>query len=568
MGVFRFFRFITQKYPECLIKLNGTYESCTPPQSKGIYTDWLEFDLNSVFHPVAQKLYSYGTSTQSNTRISLLKPTLNKQISQQDIPEKVLFSEICKRLQNIINIIKPQKGIYFAIDGVAGVSKQSQQRKRRFKSAQENTDNNEKKFDSNVISCGTLFMERLSKYIDIFIQKQMENNPQWKNLNIIFNNQRVIGEGEHKSIHHMKQNPQYSYTIVSPDADLIFLSMGLNNPKIYIFRENIFDDMAAAFFMVSIEVFKKSVLTELKLNDITNKQLTIEDFIIYCFFIGNDFLPQIPSININNQGIENIFALYPIIIKEHGFISQKQNNNYTINKKAMKQLLLELSKQEHQMIINNIKKNKTKWPDKLLMKYTSYSPHKSITIDLENYKKEYYQQKFNGIDTKEISHEYLKGILFVTKYYLDKIPSYTWAYPYFYAPYFKELYEHIDSFDENMTFEESEPLTPLEQLLSIVPGKCSYLLPEPLRFLSTSAESPIIDMFPINFEIDLEGKKNEYECTILLPHIDPERLRDAFNEHKHKLSEYDTQRNKPGKILTYYYDNKNQLIKMLSEPTN
>ena len=42
-------------------------------------------------------------------------------------------------------------------------------------------------------------MDHFSKYIDWYIRKQISENPLWKNLEIIFSNEKVAGEGEQKA---------------------------------------------------------------------------------------------------------------------------------------------------------------------------------------------------------------------------------------------------------------------------------------------------------------------------------------------------------------------------------
>jgi 5'-3' exoribonuclease 1 len=577
MGVIRFFHHLTQKWSSCLIKLNGDIESCESAKSQGVDVDWLELDLNSIYHPVAQSLYKYGQKPD-NKPISFLRQ--RKEVAKPlapIIPEEELFKEICKRIENMRKILSPSVGIYFATDGISGVSKTSQQRKRRFKSCKDASNNNEKSlFDSSSISTGTLFMKRLSKYTNDWVKEEIKINSEWKKLTIIIDDDSIFGEGEHKLIHHMKLNPQYSYVVVSPDADLIFLTLGLHNPKVWIFRENIFDNIPANFFLVDIFIFRECVLKEIKLfekeerNELVNKfnitdaEITnriIEDFIVFTISIGNDFLPQIPTMEIANDGIEVILSIYPKVIKEYGFLTNKQEGVYNFNKQSLKQLFYELSQLEYDMLINNYRNSRSKWPNTILKQYVRYNivtdnikygqPERQLVIDFKGYRNEYYNKKFNNINIETIIHEYLKGMLFVQKYYLDTIPSYTWSYPFHYSPFFIDMFEHIDTFDVEMKFEPSEPFTPLEQLLAVLPGKSAYLLPEPLRFLSNDLNSPIIDMFPIDFDVDLEGKKQEYEGVILLCHVCPMRLKKAFKKVEHLLSDYDKERNKPGKIIIY-----------------
>lgn len=113
----------------------------------------------------------------------------------------------------------------FAIDGVAPKAKMNQQRKRRFRSAIESIEKkikekkiltdwtklgldlpklNESSFDSNVITPGTDFMDRLSIVIKHYIKERLQSDERWKDLNIVFSDSNVPGEGEHKILDYIK----------------------------------------------------------------------------------------------------------------------------------------------------------------------------------------------------------------------------------------------------------------------------------------------------------------------------------------------------------------------------
>jgi 5'-3' exonuclease len=56
-------------------------------------------------------------------------------------------------------------------------------------------------------------------------------------------------------------------------------------------------------------------------------------------------------------------------------------------------------------------------------------------------------------------------------------------------------------------FEIGAPLTPYQQLMGCLPPASSALVPPLYRPLMLSQESPIIQFYPQDFEVDMNGKK-------------------------------------------------------------
>ena len=97
----------------------------------------------------------------------------------------------------------------------------NQQRARRFRSAQDAKEDEEKKaefqkilnasgrgapsnepsapkFDSNVITPGTPFMHFLSQSLKYWVAYKLNKDPGWAKLKIIISDASIPGEGEHK----------------------------------------------------------------------------------------------------------------------------------------------------------------------------------------------------------------------------------------------------------------------------------------------------------------------------------------------------------------------------------
>ena len=95
--------------------------------------DNLMIDLNGLFHNSTQKVFKYGNH---KVPASLLRGKRQKKVGglqkQLDV-----FSDVCKEIENLLNIVGPQKKLILCIDGPAPLSKQNQQRQRRFRSASE-----------------------------------------------------------------------------------------------------------------------------------------------------------------------------------------------------------------------------------------------------------------------------------------------------------------------------------------------------------------------------------------------------------------------------------------------
>jgi 5'-3' exoribonuclease 2 len=77
-------------------------------------------------------------------------------------------------------------------------------------------------------------------------------------------------------------------------------------------------------------------------------------------------------------------------------------------------------------------------------------------------------------------------------------------------------------------------------------------------------ESPILDYYPENFEIDMNGKKMAWQGVALLPFIDQDRLLAAMATCYHELTEDERRRNKWGSNVILTVDG-NSLYEYLEE---
>ena len=207
MGIKHFFSWFRNRFSDCIynLKKGETFrdireEIVSDEEIEGgVEIDNLMIDMNGIFHNSAQKIYQYGNHKPKPRLLGSRAPPKGAGGLQKQLQ---VFQHICETIDSIIHIVKPKKRLILCVDGPAPLSKQSQQRQRRFLSVTRE----ETSFDSNCITPGTKFMDFLSKYIDWYIRKSMstESSP-WANLEVIFSNEKAPGEGEHKLINYIRK---------------------------------------------------------------------------------------------------------------------------------------------------------------------------------------------------------------------------------------------------------------------------------------------------------------------------------------------------------------------------
>ncbi|KGK39546.1 hypothetical protein JL09_g1297, partial [Pichia kudriavzevii] len=135
---------------------------------------------------------------------------------------------------------------------------------------------------------------------------------------------------------------------------------------------------------------------------------------------------------------------------------------------------------------------------------------------------------------------YVEGISWVLLYYYQGCPSWNWYYPYHYAPFAADF---VGLNEFKIEFEQGTPFQPFEQLMSVLPAASNHNLPEVFRSLMSEPDSEIIDFYPEDFEIDMNGEKQSWRGIALLPFIDENRLLSVVRSKYHELTEDEKRRN-------------------------
>lgn len=145
---------------------------------------------------------------------------------------------------------------------------------------------------------------------------------------------------------------------------------------------------------------------------------------------------------------------------------------------------------------------------------------------------------------------YITALQWTLSYYYRGVCSWGWFYPHHYAPYISDIKNFKDL---AIKLEMGKPFLPFQQLLAVLPSASKEHLPKAYHNVMTQADSPIIDYYPVDFETDLNGKKQEWEAVVLIPFIDEKRLLDAMDECADALTDRERNRNIHGPMLKYQY---------------
>jgi len=369
MGVPAFYRWLSEKYPkivqDMLEKRNAVVDgveiplNLLEPNPNGMEYDNLYIDLNGLIHPCSHPEDREAPTTEAE-----------------------MYLNVTKYIDRLFAACRPRRLLFLAIDGVAPRAKMNQQRARRFRAAQEARERVEMMeevvaemtslglslppssgaaWDSNVITPGTEFMSHLSLYLWYYVLDRMNRIPSWRNVKIILSDASEPGEGEHKIMRFIRAqrsqpgyDPNQRHILHGLDADLIMLALATHELHFTILREEVtfgkkkdkvksegqrlLDLESAAISALRpedewvygkplqclhIRILREYLYFEFRVLEQTlpfkfDIERIIDDFVFVCFFVGNDFLPHLPSLDIRDGALDFLIEVYKDLLPSMG----------------------------------------------------------------------------------------------------------------------------------------------------------------------------------------------------------------------------------------------------------
>ncbi|KAI1178220.1 hypothetical protein F4777DRAFT_586841 [Nemania sp. FL0916] len=717
MGIPAAFRWLSTKYPKIIspviedkpiVMEDGTVipVDTTRPNPNGEEFDNLYLDMNGIVHPCSHPEDKPAPKDEEEMMLEIFKYTdrvvnmvrprkllmiaidgvaprakMNQQRSRrfraaQEAKEKQADKE------ELLKMLKQQNGGVLPPETLASLT--------------------QKAFDSNSITPGTPFMDILAISLRYWCAYKLNTDPGWANMKVIISDATVPGEGEHKIMNFVRSqrtspdhDPNTRHVIYGLDADLIMLGLATHEPHFRVLREDVFFQEGKArtckicgqkghdaqscrgetkqkdgefdekdkplqqkpFIWLHVSVLREYLAVELEVPGLPFRwdlERAIDDWVFMCFFVGNDFLPHLPALEIRENGIDTLTAIWRDNLTFMGGYMTKDGH---VDLERAQYILDGLGKQEdaifrrrkevedrreasfkrrklqeqqrngqnfsqggkgygdvpenalpgglpkaltHDMVVNRSttvpnantanksaaavlksqiqglmstpNKPETESPESQtppsgaakrkasMMEAdgtttpasetaSSDEPEDNVRLWEDGYADRYYESKFH-VDIKDLEFRqkvawaYTEGLAWVLRYYFQGCPSWEWFYPYHYAPFaqdFKELAKL------EIKFEKGRIARPFEQLMSVQPAGSRHVLPDVFHPLMTDEDSPIIDFYPEDFVVDLNGKKMAWQGVALLPFIEMPRLLAAIEEKYPLLTADDAARNEPGR---------------------
>ena len=375
MGVPAFYRWLSEKYPkviedileERVVYLHGTHTrmpfDSTRPNPSGLECDNLYIDMNGIIHPCSHPEVGPQPTSEEEMFDNVCRYV--DRLFRTMRPRQLLYLAIdgvaprAKMNQQRSRRFRSAQEARETAELEVHVRVELEQMGHVVPVAKP-------PWDSNVITPGTPFMLKLSEFIRFYIRKRINEDKAWQSIRVVFSDASIPGEGEHKIMSHIRlqrsqpgYNPNLVHVLHGLDADLIMLALATHEVNFYISRElvlfgrksqedhdqrqmengfrdkqrlldetasdamELLENQGKPLQRVSIPILREYLAFEFKeclsgLPFTPSLERMIDDIVFLCFFVGNDFLPHLPSLDIRDGALDFLFNVYKRLLPTLG----------------------------------------------------------------------------------------------------------------------------------------------------------------------------------------------------------------------------------------------------------
>uniref|UniRef100_A0A671X0P3 5'-3' exoribonuclease n=1 Tax=Sparus aurata TaxID=8175 RepID=A0A671X0P3_SPAAU len=651
MGVPAFFRWLSRKYPSIIVHcLEEKGKECngvrvpvdtTKPNPNEVEFDNLYLDMNGIIHPCTHPEDKPAPKNEDEMMVAIFEYI--DRLFNIVRPRRVLYMAIDGVAPRAKMNQQRSRRFRASKEGVELTDEKNRIREEIIqRGGYLPPEEIKERFDSNCITPGTEFMDNLAKCLRYYVADRLSNDPGWSNVTVFLSDASVPGEGEHKIMDFIRRqrgqpnhDPNTHHCLCGADADLIMLGLATHEPNFTIIREEFkpnkprpcalcgqvgheikdcqgtarekqgeHDEFAGSmpvseqeFIFIRLCVLREYLARELTMASLPfpfDFERSIDDWVFMCFFVGNDFLPHLPSLEIREGAIDRLVNIYKDVVhKTGGYLTE---NGYVELERV--ELIMQAVGVAEDNIFKKRKEDDQRGP--AYMTTGQFAPHalgrrdrpeavqnaRHQAFDMRMQSREQHNKSSAGTsdsadnrgvkrkaedsdsepepeDNVRLWEEGWKQRYYKTKFDVDVTDedfrqkvvksygcaSWEWYFPFHYAPFasdFKDIKEMFTDFDMG-----TKPFKPLEQLMGVFPAASGNFLPETWRNLMSSPDSSIIDFYPDDFAIDLNGKKYAWQGVALLPFVDERRLRAALADVYPDLTPEEEKRNSLGSDVLF-----------------
>lgn len=374
------------------------------------------------------------------------------------VDESILIQKVCEKIELYLSLVQPKR-VFIAFDGIPPMAKIKQQKDRRFKSwIQQSTTG----WNTIQITPGTSFMNELDAKLHLYFKNHAKRYDSFQ-----LSTSKEYGEGEHKLFEWIRAHPELHQgqktLIYGLDSDLIILSLHhLQYGEIRLLRE------APAFMLQDRELH---VLDVPKLAESIREiigETKLSDYIFMTLFLGNDFMPHFPALNLRTSGFDTLFRTYISTIAKHEHLYDGEIHWPIVHK-----FIDALAKQEEMIMIKEYHaRNRfhvdASTEEKRLQNLPMLQREKEhfICPIKKGWQQRYYDSFFT--ESKEtICKEYIDMLAWNMQYYTTGCTNWKMYYSFMYPPLLEDLVQYIPT---THTIEPNqERFTERELLLYVLP---------------------------------------------------------------------------------------------------
>lgn len=374
---------------------------------------------------------------------SVIYDTLHR---MEDVTVPALIRAVCDQILVYVNMVGA-KNVFVAFDGVPPKAKMKQQRERRYKSVPG-------KWNTAQITPGTAFMAALDHGVKQFFAP-------YKTITVSGSDEP--GEGEQKIFTHLRANPGKNTMVYGLDADLIVLALSHSHlSTIHLLRE-------APAFMVRDDKLQvldiRSLATEIEA--LIGKG-RIMDYIVLTLFLGNDFMPKFPALNLRTVGHDILISTYIQCVGEDRlFVSE-------MNYAALGRFVAALARREHaDLKAEHNRPRKVEQTEETMPSFHREVEH-YINPNEMDWEYRYYTALFDSARSPLLLHKaceaYYAMLNWNMRYYTGECVDWGISYPFLYPPLLADLARHKLS---EPVYTQGRPVDAVDLLKYVLPAKYS-----------------------------------------------------------------------------------------------